>query len=296
MEFRGKKLTALGLLVTIAALLFVWGMFYLLGNPIFAGGFDVIVAMEHGSGLKRGDRVQVNGVTVGSVRTVMLKPNREVLATVRLDSGTELAADTRAIVRGDVFGAHTVELIPGDAMVTLQRGDTIRGVAARELTDVLADLGGQAASVLGSADKFLSDEAAADLHSTVAVLPESARELQQAMVNLRETSAALRRTIESVEESGTAESMNRVLNELESGARAFTGAAESLDRSLQAVEESFAALTSILQKIDDGNGTLGRLVNDTSLYKEVEDAIREVRQLTADIRAQPQRYINLRIF
>jgi len=296
MEFRGRQLTALGFMVLVAGFLFVWGMFYLLGNPILAGGTTVLVSMEHGAGLKRGDRVLMNGVTVGSVRGVDLNADGGVVAEVRLDAGIVLPADSRAAIRGDVFGAHTMDLVPGTSLVQLQRGDTIDGYASPELMDVLSDLGGRATAVLGSADSFLSPETAANLHETASVLPESARELQDAMAELRQTAASLRRTAESVEEADAAESMTRIMAELETGTQALTGAAESMGRSMDALEQTLLTMTSILAKIDEGEGTLGRLVNDSSLYREVEETLREVRQLATDIREQPGRYIDLRIF
>ena len=58
-------------------------------------------------------------------------------------------------------------------------------------------------------------------------------------------------------------------------------------------KHSFA---SVMAKIDQGQGTLGRLVNDSSLYMEFHQTLREMRLLAGDIRERPGRYINLRIF
>lgn len=296
MEFRGRQLTALGLMVVVAGFVFVWGMFYLLGNPILAGGTTIHVAMEHGAGLKRGDRVLLNGVTVGSVRGVTIAPAGGVVAEVRLDRGITIPADSRAVIRGDVFGAHTMEVLLGTALVRLEKNDTISGFAAPELFDMLADLGGQAASVLGNADALLSPRVAESFHETAVTLPESARELRDAMEELRLTAASLRRTAESVEDAGAAERMTRIMAELENGTHALTGAAEGLGRSMEALERTLLTMTSILAKIDGGEGTLGRLVNDSSLYLEVEETLREFRQLATDIRERPGRYLDLRIF
>jgi len=189
-----------------------------------------------------------------------------------------------------------MDLVPGTALVMLQRGDTIAGYASPEIFDVLSDLGGRATAVLGNADNLLSPEVAADLHETVSVLPESARELQGAMAELRETAASLRRTAGLVEQADPGESLTRIMTELESGTQALTDAAESMGRSMDALEQALLTMTSILAKIDGGEGTLGRLVNDSSLYSEVEATLREVRQLATDIREQPGRFIDLRIF
>src|SRR5690606_39894277 len=109
MDKRKRNITALGLLTLVATVVFFWGLYYLLGNPVQKGGMDVVVTLDNGAGLKRGDRVQLQGVEVGSVRAVRLAPTGGVTAELRLNDNIVLPADTRVSVRGDVFGAHTVD-------------------------------------------------------------------------------------------------------------------------------------------------------------------------------------------
>ena len=70
---------------------------------------------------------------------------------------------------------------------------------------------------------------------------------------------------------------------------AFGDAAASMERSLTTMD-------SVMTKIDRGTGTLGLLVNDSSLYYTLHETLREFGALAADIRERPERYINLRIF
>ncbi|MGH7506015.1 MAG: MlaD family protein [Longimicrobiales bacterium] len=296
MDKRKRNITALGLLTLVAAVVFFWGMYYLLGNPVLTGGMDVVVAVEDGAGVKRGDRVQLQGVEVGSVREVELVPGNGVMLELRLRDGLELPADTRAAVTGDVFGAHQVDLVPGTALVRLEVGDTIRGVATPPLPELAAGLSVQAGEVLAAADELLSPEAVRNVHATAEVLPESARELRAAFAELRLASAALRRTAEDVEAAETGESMARAASAFEQTALALTEAANGVQRSLGTMERSLGSLASVMAKIDDGQGTLGRLVNDSSLYMEFNQTLREIGALTNDIRERPGRYINLRIF
>jgi phospholipid/cholesterol/gamma-HCH transport system substrate-binding protein len=256
---------------------------------------DVVVALDNGAGLKRGDRVQLQGVEIGSVRGVKLA-ERGVTAELRLNDNILLPADTRASVRGDVFGAHTVDLLPGGAMVKLEEGDTIRGAATPALPDLAVDLSARAQSVLLAADSLLSPEAVRDVHATAQVLPESARELRAAFAELRAASAALRRTAEGVETAQTGQAVSRAVAEVERTAQALTAAATTMEQSLGTMRTSLGSFASVMAKIDGGEGTIGRLVNDPSLYDEFHQTLREISALTTDIRERPSRYINLRIF
>ena len=97
---RKRNVAALGALTILAVAVFFWGFYYLLGNPVFKGGMDVVVALDHGAGIKRGDRVLLQGVNVGSVKDVKLAGARGVIVTLRLNDRLPLPADTRARVHG----------------------------------------------------------------------------------------------------------------------------------------------------------------------------------------------------
>jgi phospholipid/cholesterol/gamma-HCH transport system substrate-binding protein len=289
MDKRTRNLVTIGGLTIVATLLFFWGLFWMLGTPLFRGGMDVVVVLDNGAGLKRSDPVQLQGVRVGNVTDIRLAPAGGVLVGVRLNDDLALTSDTRAVVRGDVFGAHLVQLINGESMLRLSAGDTIRGVASPELSQIAGDLGARVESVLISADALLSPEAVRDVHATASVLPASAQELRAAFEELRYASAALRRTAERVESSDTGERLTSTLAEVERGARSLNAAAGRM-------EESLGAFASVLGKIDDGRGTLGLLVNDSTMYLEMNQTLREMRALATDIRERPSRYISVRIF
>lgn len=289
MDKRKRNLVTVGLLTVVAAVLFVWGLYWMLGTPVLRGGMDVTVLLNDGGGLKRSDRVQVQGVQIGMVRSVQLNPRGGVIVELRLDDNLALPTDTRAVVSGDVFGAHVVELIPGEALVSLTPDDTIAGGTTPQLSTLASDLSTRVNSVLSSADALLSPEAVRDVHATASVLPAGARELQAAFAEMRLASAALRRTAENVEDAQTGTALSGALAEVEQSALALRSAAGRM-------EESLSSFASVMNKVDNGSGTLGRLVNDETVYNELSSTLREVRALAADIRERPSRYINVRIF
>lgn len=289
MEYQIRNLTALGLLVIVAGVIFIWGFFFLMGDPPFTGGDEVVIVMNDGAGLNRGDRVQLQGVQVGTVRSVNLRPGKSVHVRIKVNSGVRLPADTRVVSRADVFGATTVDLLPGDALVMLQGGDTIRGYAQKALPDLASELGDQARVLLASADSLLSPTAVSDLRATASVLPGTAQQLQDAFAELTRAAAALRRMAEEIEHAQTGARTGETLAEVSASARAATAALTTMDASLH----SFA---SVMNKIDRGEGSLGRLVNDTTLYGELSATLREVRELTADVKENPRKYVTVRVF
>lgn len=290
MHKRNRNLAAVGLLTIVAAAIFFWGLFWMLGTPVFRGGMDVTLLLSDGGGLKRSDRVQVQGVQVGTVRSIELNPGGGVVVGLRLDrEDLALPADSRAAISGDVFGAHVVDLIPGNSAISISPGDTLQGISSPQLTQIATDLSSRVESVLLSADRLLSPAAVADVHETAAVLPASAQELRAAFAELRLASIALRRTAENVESAETGTALSSAIAEVEHSAQALTSAAATLEQSL-------GSFSSVMAKIDNGSGTLGRLVNDGTMYEEMNNTLREMRALAADIRERPSRYINVRVF
>lgn len=289
MDKRTRNLAAIGLLMLVAGGLFVWGLYFLMGNPIWRGTTDVVLMLEDAAGLKRNDRVQVNGVQVGAVREVRLESPSRVRVDLRLDEGIQLPADTRARLKADVFGTTTVELVPGSDARMLVEGDTIRGLAVRALPDLVATLGGQAESILTSADRLLAPEVVADLRAVAAAMPAGAQEMLTLLREMRAAAESLRRTAKQVEDAEAGAALAASLEELQRSAKAFTSAAN-------AMEQSFTSLASIMTKIDSGDGTLARLVNDPGLYAELEGALREVRLLATDVRENPRRYVTIDVF
>jgi phospholipid/cholesterol/gamma-HCH transport system substrate-binding protein len=289
MENTKRNVAALGGLTILAVVMFVFGLYYLLGSPLLKGGMDVVVLLESGGGLKRGDRVTLQGVNVGSVRSVALNGPQGVTAVLRLEEDLPLPADTRASIIGDVFGAHSVELLPGTAMVKLEAGDTLRGMNMPALAQSAAELSTTARNVLIRADSLLSPQAVADIHETTSILPGSAEQLRAAFVELRLAAAALKRTTESLDQAKTGPALAAAIGRIDESARAMSAVAAQMERSL-------GPLQSVFNKVDQGQGTLGRLVNDTSLYAELNGAARELRALTADIKANPKRYLTVEIF
>lgn len=288
MDKTKRNLAALGALTIVAIVLFFWGLYYLLGSPVLRGGMDVMVSLPTGGGMKRGDRVTLQGVEIGSVKDIELRPNG-VTATLRLNERYPLPADTRATVTGDVFGAHTLELIPGTAIVKLEKGDTLGGMMAPALTDAAVELSASARTTLQRANELLNPQAVANLHATAAVLPSSAEQLRLAFAELRLASAALRRTAEGLEDAKTGQQLNAAIGRVDETARALKDVAASMDRSL-------VSLNSVFAKIDRGDGTLGKLVNDTSLYSNLNGAARDIKALAEDMKANPKRYLTIDVF
>src|SRR3954469_16531393 len=184
MDKRTKNPVVIGLLAIAAVIVFFTMLYYLLGNHVLKAGTNVVVLMPDGAGLKRADRVQYQGVEVGSVKGIELNPKGGVIVKLRLNKGLPLSTDSKVTVSGDVFGAHTVAIMNGKSLVQLQNGDTIRGITTPLLTDLATNLSARAETLLSNADSLLSPGMVHDLRATAAILPSSAAEMHAALAEV----------------------------------------------------------------------------------------------------------------
>lgn len=296
MDKRKKNPIVIGMLTVVSVIVFFTMLYYLLGNPVLKGGTDVYVLMPDGAGLKRSDPVQYQGVGVGSVRTIQLNPAGGVTLKLRINKGLALTTDSKAMVRGDVFGAHTVGIMNGKAMMQLQSGDTIRGITAPELTDLASNLSARAATLLTAADSLLSPSTVRDLRATAAILPASATELRASLIELRASSTMLHRTMSELEKAHAVPALASAIRGIDASAHSVTIASDNIATASATLNKSLERFNSVMTKIDSGHGTLGKMINDSSLYVEMNETLREIRALATDIRQRPNRYIDIRLF
>ncbi|MFO8100008.1 MAG: MlaD family protein [Salinibacter sp.] len=292
-----------GAALLLSALIFFAGLRFFQDLPIFQGSYTLTATFEEASGLSEGNPVEMKGVNIGTVESVQLDQDAQrVHVRLRVDEGIRVPEESSVRVTG-FSGVTGVRLViqPGPSdNPPLAEGATLspppQGTVLERLSDQAPALAAKADSVLGSTN------------TTMNALSE---QLNNPDSDLRGTLQALRRTVEDVESITEAEkeSVQQLLQNLEAVSgdlRAFTdsrgdslGVAVDrlnrsltrLDRSLASFEQSTATLDRITTKIDNGEGTMGRLINDPTLYNRVDSAAANTNRLLLDFQNDPERYL-----
>ncbi len=284
-----------GVLVLASAVLLVWGVFWISDKDLGGGGLELFAIAADAQQITDGARVYLRGVDVGSVRRVDLHEDYVVLG-LEVRYGGALPEDTRGLIRPAGFlGNQMIVLLPGASSTALASGDSISLSVGAEISAIAGELGDKADELLGRAAAVFSDETIADIHTTSAAVAGAMTELQRLMqeqsgaigelvANLSAASARLRAASEAGDLEATAARIDSITTRLES-------ASAGLDSTTR-------SLASITRKMDEGEGTLGLLVNDEDLYRKVSAAMEnlqaateEIALLTKDIREQPERYL-----
>lgn len=257
------------------------------------------VTFPQTGGLSKSDEVQVNGLRKGSVASVKLVGDH-VLVQLALASDITLTSESRVAIRNiGLMGEKViaVDLRAGGAAYGAR--DTIAGIYEMGVPEVVANLGATVEAVTDLATQLRkvanSLEKSGSLDRTLTNFSNTSEELKQAV---GENRAVLKETLANLNAvSRTAKSLT---TDREASLRhtldSFERSAEGMERLTARLDSLRGSLQSVSAKVDHGNGTLAKLLNDPKLYDEAKESVAQLKQLIEDIKKNPKKYLNVRVF
>jgi phospholipid/cholesterol/gamma-HCH transport system substrate-binding protein len=293
MKRRDEVLVGLMLIVTVAV--GVAGTVWLARGGL-TSGYPMYALFPWGAGLKNGQPVLLAGVNIGFVRKVELIPDGTLKVTLAVNNEYQIPEGTTAAVEPNgIFGDQLIALTPQLSVKTfMAEGDTIAtgkgtpgtGEVLTKADSIAADVSAIASSVRA---EFVNDGGIAELRKTTqeltalvsqlgAIAAEQSRELTLTQRQLRSTLAAVDSAV------------------VDSTLKSFRASSANIAQLTSDLEQTRAQVSSILFKVDSGSGTAARLLNDPTLYARVDSLLLKLDALAADVKANPRRYINLRVF
>ena len=287
MTERGNEVRV-GITITLAGLLLVLGILWLGGVKLGDQTYEFSIVFPEVAGLLVGDRVTVAGISSGEILSLDLT-NGKVLADVRLSSGIRVPVDSRISVSTyGLIGTKVIAIRPGESKEYIQPGATVTGYYDQGLGDVVAEMGHaltEIRSVLSKADEAISDvETRKRVGQTLENAALASEDLKNAVADFRATAADLRSFVEE-NEAGVA----TTVDSLSIASARFA----ELTTELKTIS---ASLDTIMSRIERGEGSLGKVIGDETAHDEFVAAVREVRELVAQIRENPKSFVRFSIF
>lgn len=289
--------TKVGIFVVVAIAVF---MSMILGIGAFrlssSGYVPYTISFDDVAGLSRKAEVKMAGVKVGWVEDLVLMPAyNKARATIMINEKYRLYENATAIVRQEgLIGTKYLELIPGDPLLpNLSPGSSFarsgrdsvsmdellykfQNIATHveqithSLKDVLSgaennnQLKATMDNIAIAAEKFNS--LATSLHAVTSNNEESMHSL---IADFQEFARTLKEDMPSYRES-----IDKISHHLSSSAN-------SIELAAQEATEGFQTISSIIEKIDDGRGLLGKMVNEDELYHDIKSTVSGVKNYLA---------------
>lgn len=284
-----------GLFTTAAVVILVVGTIWLLRGGL-EKGYPLYGQFPWGSGLKEGQPVWISGVTVGFVDDVDLQDDGELVVGFRiLDKYRVPVGTVASIVPNGFFGDVAIALTPEKPNpVSHEPGDTVPtkpGAAGLQVIASRADSLAQVAQkILGNAEQQLVDSG-------------GLRELRLMLQSINRTASTLARTVDAQSRQlevtlGTLRSRAEAIDSarVDSAVRSIQAATANFEQTSAALRATSQDLKTLVAKVDTGDGTLARLLNDDRLYMNLVSLTGSADSVFADIKRNPRKYINLSIF
>ncbi len=283
-----------------AGIRFLQGLDVLSRNAVYYASYDQV------SGIQAASPIMLKGVKVGTVTDISLDPRRSdnVVLQFTIKRQYRIPKDSEAKIFSDGFmGGKAIEIVYGKSSEYLEKGDTLRSVRSRDLMDmagseleffkqkvsqVTADL----SRTLNNLNLLMEDNAQS-INGTLRhldamsgdladLLDTEKQNLASAVENLTAFSEMLGENAPRVD--SMMGNLNRITTEL-----ADAGFARELS-------ETVGEMNLLLERIQEGKGTVGRLLNDPSLYESLNEASVNLASLLADLEQYPGRYVHFSLF
>jgi phospholipid/cholesterol/gamma-HCH transport system substrate-binding protein len=281
--------------------------------------------------LQRGNAVKMRGVPIGEVAEITLdRRSTGVVVRMEIDSDVVLPEDPVVLLAPEsMFGDWQAEVYPRtrfpfyDYAISPEPG-VMPGYSLPDMSRLTAVADRIAENLAVITDKF-----------NVAFTDETAVNIRQAIDNVREMTSQLTALVDAQEQTvedlatgleattrsfqQAANTANRTflqieaaladgeLEEVMDNVALVSAQMDTISRNLNIVtreltgtmvtaDSTFTSLNAIMADLEAGEGSLGRLLQDTALYGEIVLTTTLVQDLLQDFQRNPRKYINLRVF
>ncbi|NVK26925.1 MAG: MCE family protein [Flavobacteriia bacterium] len=301
-----------GVIFVFCALALYWGVNFLMGSDVFASQKMIYGVYDNTQGLDPGRPVNINGNRVGIVASIDFAPDYSgnLIVTFELTKDYPIPSNSMAVIAGDVLGNKRVDIILGDGTESLMPNDTIPTGVQPGLTEAvneqLAPLKAKTEKLLGSLDTalavfqgFLTKETREDFKSSFHNLNKSFENLESITQQINEVMPEVQDITENL--AGLTKTLNENSGKLDTIFSNFASISDTLAKAqVGETMRQLAATTTraneLLTKVNNGEGTLGQLMNDRELYDNLTKASQSLDRLLLDIRYNPNRYIEFSVF
>ncbi|MCH5319357.1 MAG: MCE family protein [Paramuribaculum sp.] len=297
-----KKEFLIGLTVLITLLILLFGIDYLKGINVFKAANYYYVSYTNVAGLSKSAPVSINGYKVGIVRDIEYEFDNpgHIRVELSLDKKLRVPMGSEAILVTDMLGTSTIELKMNDHPDYHEIGSHLIGVNSKGLMDnVTSELLPSVTTMLPKVDSILSSVSmiVGDPNLLAAI-----QRLDNVMANIQKTtanlSAAVAKTPAMVSEAQlTLDNIKELSANLSSLSANLKNTIEGmpLDSTMQNVYNITANLDRLTKQLDNKNSSLGLLMNDASLYENLNRSVADLDSLFVDIKKNPKRYISIKL-
>lgn len=315
--FKLRREVYIGIIVVIVFALFLWGVSFLKSDTLFNKHQTYVAIYDRVSGIVVDNPVLINGMKVGKVKELGFcndKGSKIFVKIVMLKPVKIPVNSTMIIVSSDLLGAKAVDIELGNSKIFAKSGDTLIAGTSKSLQEEVSmqvlPIKVKAEQLLSSFDSLIGSLQIVMNKNTIDNLKNSFESIRWTLQNIQQTSYnidTLVKTeknrlirilvnIESITENikNNNDKLTNVINNFSS--ISDTLAKAHISRTFATLNKTLNDFSLITDRINKGQGSLGKLINNDSLYNNLQSSSKDLDKLLEDIRLHPHRYVHFSVF
>lgn len=296
-----SKEIKVGFVAIFAMAILVWGYNFLKGKNILFSSKIIYTQYPSVGGLVKSSPILVNGFQVGVVNDIYFNPNQSgniIVAMTITDKTIKIPENSIAnLVSLDLLSSKAIGLKLGDSKEELHSGDTVQSFFEKSMLD---DVSEQILPIKQKAENLMisMDSAVTAFKATLENLNDVLNDKNKR--NLSAALANLSTTMQSYNE--LANNLNSTINtSVKPTLKTYKNLGDSLaaldmKTTLDKAQRTLDGISAVMDKVNKGEGTLGQLMTNDSLYQNLEMVSKDMDKLMIDMRENPKRYVHFSIF
>lgn len=297
----------IGICVLVALVILYFGINYLKGINLFKPGNYYTVEYDNIRGLETAAAVTIDGYKVGEVRKIDFnyEHHSAIKVSVALDKKLRVPVDSKAIITTSLLGTPSIVIIPGKSERMIEPGGMIPSGTEKGMLDAVGqDVMPMVTTLIPHIDSLV-----VNLNNTAQNiaylsgkqgLENSVDNLEKITGDFSALASALNKSLSSQvpQVMGTAGEVATNINSITKDLMVVTNQLKQLplNGTMQNVNELTGNLNKLSRDLNSGEGTLGKLLKDPSLYYHLNRVTADIDSLINDIKTNPKRYINVKVF
>jgi len=307
----------IGALFIITLAIAIWGVNFMKSKDIFSRQKVCYAYYPKVDGLVSSNPVYINGIKVGYVKDVEFVSNESSNIKVAIVFSSKIAVPDNSIAKiysADLMGSKAIQIIMGSSKTSLKGGEILKSDIESDLKEEISrqvlPLKLKAEELMSSFDSVLIAVKLVFNQTTQQNLSKSFENIKIALDNIKNTTynvdtlvstqrnrlASIITNFESI--SHNIRNNNDKITNIISNFSALTDtlAKANINETILTANKVLGDMSGIMQKINKGEGSIGMLVNNDTLYKKLESSAKNLDLLLEDFRLHPEKYVKISVF
>jgi phospholipid/cholesterol/gamma-HCH transport system substrate-binding protein len=289
-------------LVIVSIFLFIWGYNFLKGKDLFDSATRVYVVYDNVAGLVNSAPVTLNGLAIGKVNSITIQPDGKLLVEMQINTDFPISKSSIAeIYDSGLVGGRQIAIKPNfQDKNYIKSGDYLKASSKLGLTDALAQqlepLQYKVQKLLDNADVLFTNVNEILDEKTKQNLKNSISELNKTLSEFSEVSKNINGLV-----ADNKPKLNSMISNFDKTVANFSTMSDSLvsanlGQTVRNLEKTLVNVDKIMTDIEQGKGTMGKLMKDDAMYTNFTNTSKELELLLQDVRLHPTRYVNVSLF